>query len=239
MHEASLHDEGCFLTLTYDDDHLPAGGTLVKRHFQLFMKKLRKLNPGKRIRFFHCGEYGEHNFRPHYHALLFGFEPMDKEKISGEFWASQSLEKIWGRGFVGGGSITFDSAAYVARYCLKKVTGELADEHYMRVDDFGEAFWLQPEYVTMSRRPGIGRDWIDKFRSDVYPSDEVIANSFPSKPPRYYDGVLEADDPEMLVRIKQERVARALSRVADSTALRLHQREVCLKAKLNLSKRKV
>lgn len=236
MHEASLHDEGCFLTLTYDDENLPVGNSLDKSHFQKFIRSLRK-RTGQKMRYFQCGEYGEQNFRPHYHALLFGFEPMDKEPISGSFWASRTLEDIWGRGFVGGGDITFDSAAYVARYCLKKVTGEAAHDHYLRSDFFGEAYWLQPEYVCMSRRPGIGREWIDKFKSDVYPHDNCIVNSFPSRPPRYYDNVLELDDPELLADLKRRRISRALSRVSEQTAVRLETRRVVLESKLSLRKR--
>jgi hypothetical protein len=73
VHEASLHEKNCFITLTYSPENLPKDGSLDVSHFQKFMKRFRKrFGPG--IRFFHCGEYGESLSRPHYHACIFGFD---------------------------------------------------------------------------------------------------------------------------------------------------------------------
>jgi len=185
MHEAQLHDENCFITLTYDDDHIPKDRSLCVKHFQDFMKRLRK-RVGK-VRFFHCGEYGDIDFRPHYHACLFGFQFTDLESVStrdGSKKFSPLLMDLWPYGFNVVGDVTFESAAYVARYCMKKVTGSMAKDHY------GEK---KPEYVTMSRRPGIGSEWIKKFKSETYRDDTIIVRGVPTKPPRFYDEYLDVD----------------------------------------------
>lgn len=132
MHEASQYDRNCFITLTYNSENLPNGSTLVLSHFQNFMKYLRK-EYGPKIRFFHCGEYGEKLQRPHYHALLFNFDFQDKllkhtgpprgrfstfKDKSFKTYTSASLDNLWRKGLADIGSLTFESAAYVARYCF-------------------------------------------------------------------------------------------------------------------------
>ena len=173
VHEAQLYDDNCFITLTYDDEHLPKDGSLDKSHFQKFMKRLRKRFSDRKIRYYHCGEYGDQLDRPHYHACLFNFDFMDKELLKerdGNFlFVSQTLHELWPYGFSTVGELTFQSAAYCARYVLKKVNGVLSQDHYLRCDENGVAYWLQPEYTTMSRRPGIGRDWYEKYKEDVHP----------------------------------------------------------------------
>lgn len=236
MHEAAMHSENAFVTLTYSDEHLPSGGSLDIRDFQLFMKRLRKRR-SERVRFFHCGEYGELNDRPHYHALLFGVFFDDRylwaERKGLPVWRSDELEELWPMGQSEIGSVTFESAAYVARYICKKVTGKAADAHYERVDpETGDLIWLRPEYATMSRRPGIGNSWFSRFGSEVYPSDEVIVRGRAVKPPRYYDDILKATLPDVAARVQARRLAER-SR-ADETAERLRVREVCAEARLTL-----
>lgn len=181
MHEAKCWEDNCFITLTYNEENCPPSGSLVPRHFVLFMKKLRA-KYGKGIRFFHCGEYGEKLMRPHHHAILFNFDFPDKKVHSVRdgirLYRSDILDALWGFGFCSIGEATFESAAYVARYAMKKVYGPDAKDYYE---------WKVPEYLTMSRRPGIGASWIKKFQGDVYPADEVIVNGHRCKPPRYYD----------------------------------------------------
>lgn len=240
MHEASLHEDNCFLTLTYDEEHLPYDGSLDKRAFPLFMGRLRK--SGRKARYFHCGEYGEENGRPHYHACLFGCNFGDRyawaSRNGNEAWRSPTLERLWPYGHCEIGSLTFESAAYVARYVTKKVTGERAAEHYTRVDpDTGEFFEIEPEFATMSRRPGLGRGWIEKFHSEVYPSDEVISRGYACKPPRYYDTYIEGLDPDVAAAVRAER--RRNRQFEDETAERLHVREVCVEAKLTHKRRPV
>lgn len=187
VHEAQLHDENCFLTLTYDDLNLPSDGSLHKEHFQKFMKRLRKALFPRKIRFFACGEYGSQLNRPHYHAIIFGWYPEDKKLFSinrgSMIHVSPMLAKLWPFGFHTVGAVTFESAAYVARYVLKKHTGRDAQMHYDG---------LEPEFVLMSRKPGIARDWIEKFSGDVYPHDYVvIRDNIKCRPPRYYDQIYD------------------------------------------------
>lgn len=242
MHEASMHSENSFLTLTYAPEHLPSDGSLNHRHFQLFMKRLRKRS-GRKLRFYMCGEYGENFERPHYHALIFGFDFPDKSFWSStpagsKVYRSAMLEELWPFGFSLIGDVTFQSAAYVSRYIMKKITGDPADVHYRTVDlSTGELVQLKPEYNRMSLRGGIGKSWFDKFSSDVYPHDHVIVNGHPTKPPRYYDRQLAKSDPEAFEEIAFKRELDARSRSADNTDARLLVREQVVKARLSKLKR--
>lgn len=184
VHESKMHEESCFVTLTYDSVSLPKDGSLSVEHCQLFLKRLRsKLAPSK-IRFFLCGEYGDKFGRPHYHAILFGYKPVDGKVLSGEgdftLYDSDELSKVWGLGLVSFGQVSFDSACYVANYSTKKIVGSGAASHYQG---------RRPEFLLMSRRPGIGRTWFERFGSDVYPSDQVVVRGRETRPPRYYDNV--------------------------------------------------
>jgi hypothetical protein len=208
-----MHDESCFITLTYDDDCLPFGETLVKKDFQDFMKRARK-KFGK-MRYYHCGEYGETTHRPHYHALLFGFRPPDPIlfSTSGEFplYESPTLTETWGLGFATFGDVTFDTAAYCSRYTTKKITGDPAKTHYEWIDpETGEIVDRLPEYSTMSRRPGIGMPWLERYGRDAYEKDQVILNGRPMPPPRAYDKVFEHTNPEMFLTLKRHRKRNAI-----------------------------
>ena len=236
VHEAQLHDENCFVTLTYDDSELPQFGELRKDHFQCFMKRLRKSISPKRVRFFHCGEYGETNQRPHYHALLFGYAPNDREVHSERdgvvLYTSTKLAALWGKGFVTIGEVTFESAAYVARYTMKKLNGE---RYFAPLIDFstGEIFELENVYATMSRNPGIGNSWFKDFKSDVFPDDFVVLNGRRYRPPRYYGKLLEATHSEEYEEMKQRRQQVAKERAEDNTTERLVVREEVQHAKVN------
>lgn len=246
VHESELYDRNCFVTLTYDEKHLPKDGSVKVRDFQLFMKKLRKAYPEDRIRFFHCGEYGEKNLRPHYHACLFNFDFDDKVLWSvrngNRLYVSDSLCHIWGNGLCVIGDVTFDSAAYVARYIMKKVTGDDADKHYQG---------RSPEYVTMSRgckkigTGGIGKGWFDKFKSDIYPSDFAVVRGVKVHPPKFYDRLFELECPDQFSVIKERRLSRLkhltplIDRLAgksdfieDVTPSRLKVKEVVKRSKI-------
>ena len=234
MHEAQMHDESCFVTLTYADAFLPPGGSLRLSDFQKFMKRLRR-RADARVRFFHCGEYGESFSRPHYHALLFGFAFPDRthwvDRDSGPVWRSELLEELWPVGQSEIGSVSFESAAYVARYVTKKVTGEASAEHYTRVDrSTGEVFQVAPEYATMSRRPGIGATWLEEFHSDVYPRDHVVSRGREAKPPRFYDQWYGRRDPDSWEVLKRKR--REARKLEDESPDRLAVREVCTEARV-------
>ena len=227
VHESSLYLKNCFVTLTYAN----AGSTLVKRDFVLFIKRLRK-KFGIGIRYFHCGEYGEKFLRPHHHACIFNFDFPDKKlwsvKHGNRLYTSESLDELWGYGYCIIGDVTFDSAAYVARYILKKVTGNMAESHYDgRV----------PEYTSMSRRPGIASSWFNKYKNDVLSIDGVIVDGNKCKPPRYYDKLYDIDNKLAMQMIKARR--RSQINLVNNTYERLRVREICTVAKLNQLNRSI
>lgn len=211
MHEASLYDDNCFITLTYENENLPSDGSLNKSHFQKFMKRLRKSLDGVKVRYYHCGEYGDLLSRPHYHACLFGWAPDDKSLWSirqgVKLYRSSFLEKIWPYGYVSVGDVTFESAAYVARYILKKINGDASEGYY------GDRL---PPYTTMSRRPGIGAQWMDKYGSDVYPDDFVVVRGgIKCRPPRYYDSIYDSIDPKSFSEIRKKRLQSGYAHAMD------------------------
>lgn len=234
MHEASLSDNNCFITLTFDEKHLPFNLTLDHRDHQLFMKRLRK-KFGPKIRFYHCGEYGDTYGRPHYHTLLFNFDFPDKEiwriRDGQPLYRSPSLESLWPYGFSSIGAVTFESAAYVARYCMKKITGPMSDDHYLTLNPVtGELFKRVSEYNTMSRRPGIAKMWYTKYYKDVYPEDFVVMNGHKVRPPRYYDSQYELEFPNEYLELKSRREDAMFKLADDNTPERLEVREICKSA---------
>lgn len=236
MHEASMYERNCFITLTYDDDHLPVRQMLFYPHFQLFMKRLRK-QAGVPVRFYMCGEYGELNWRPHYHACLFNWDFADKyywsTSESGEkLYRSPALESLWPLGCCSVGRVTFESAAYCARYCVQKITGHNAQFFYARVDSDGK-YQLVPEFNHMSLKPGIGAPWLAKWGGDVYPHDFVIVNGVECKPPKYYDKLWSICDMEEMEAIKFLREQHGRSVYSDNTMERLAVKEVVAKAKIS------
>lgn len=201
------------------------------------MKRLRKQH-GPHIRFYHCGEYGEKTNRPHYHAILFNFDFSDKVHYKTnnghKYYISDNLSLLWPHGFSVVGDVTFESAAYVARYCMKKVTGKAADDHYERITDNGEIVRIKSEYATMSRRPGIGHGWYKKFQTDVFPSDFVVHDGIKMKPPKYYDRQLEIQDEPLSNKLRALRKQSAAKKSADNTPERLSVRH---KVQLSQAKR--
>lgn len=201
-----MHQDNCFLTLTYDDNNCPQDYSLHLRDVQLFCKKLRK-KIGK-FRFFHAGEYGDTTSRPHYHMCVFGYRPPDAllyktTKIGHPLYTSKIIDETWGLGKAWIGDVSFDSAAYVARYIVKKINGQAAAEHYAG---------RKPEYTTMSRRPGIGAEWLKKYSTDVYRHDSLVLRGKRMRAPRAYDRRLELTDPSLLATIKIRRKVNAVQR---------------------------
>jgi hypothetical protein len=173
------------------------------------------------MRYFHCGEYGPETNRPHYHALLFGYRPSDPELFSADgeirLYTSKELSKNWPFGHSTFGELTFETAAYTARYCTAKITGEKAKDHYTFVhSETGEVITRQPEYATMSRRPGIGSGWLKKYGRDTYEKDEVILRKMAMKPPRFYDKWVEHTDPQTWETIKSKRQKEAQEKYGDT-----------------------
>lgn len=225
-HEAKMHKHSCFLTLTFNDAGLVGRQNSYKENekkeihslnvkdFQLFMKRLRKKTKIKKLSYYHCGEYGELNGRPHYHVLLFGYAFPDRYRWykgktrDKDLYRSEILEKVWPHGNSLIGNVTYESASYVARYVTKKITGDQSDEHYE-----GQT----PEYATMSRgkENAIGYRWLRKYGlTDCYNNDRISVLSdngkFYIKPPRYYIDLLKNEkselyNPELYEKIKAKR----------------------------------
>ena len=211
IHEAKQWEFNCFLTLTYNDDNLPQDMSLNPKHMTDFWKRLRK-KYGSGIRYYYCGEYGERTGRPHYHACVFNHHFPDQTlwKMSREnsLYRSESLEELWPYGFSSIGEVTMQSAAYVARYIMKKRTGEHAEDWYRFVDSDGVVHNRHPEFVRMSRRPGIGSDWIRKYSGDVYSGDFVVIEGRKFRPPRFYDDQLEEEEKQKLKRKRKKDAER-------------------------------
>lgn len=208
VHEASLYKQNSFITLTYEDKYLNHQNSLDKTDFPKFMKRLRKYFYGNKksaVRYFHCGEYGENFGRPHHHALLFNFDFPDKklwkDKKGNPLFRSKILETIWPYGYSVIGSVNFATAAYVARYVIKKINGELAPGHYQG---------REPEYSTQSRRPGIARSWYEKFKNtDLYPQDYVVLDGTKLKIPKYYNRCYELTNPKEYGTLRDVRIRKA------------------------------
>lgn len=207
------------------------------------------------IRYFHCGEYGEKGKRPHHHACIFNhrfddLEPIvDKKGI--KLYVSEKLEELWSKeitpeecrnykddtifqrgnryytklGFCSVGNVTADSAAYVARYCLKKLNGPEAWDHYLT--DEGEI--IEPEFVTMSRRPGLGSGYIKHNLKDAYPKDFLTVNGKKFKIPKYYDTIYDSCYPEEMALVKAKRKEKAEQ--LQQTPERLIQMEKCVSSR--------
>ena len=253
LHEAKMWKHNCFITLTYSDEFLPEDKSLHYEHFQKFMKRFRKRFKGlsldskgaSPIRFYMAGEYGENFGRPHFHACIFNFDFEDKtfwqKTGSGSrIYRSKALEELWPYGWSTIGEVTFESAAYVARYIMKKITGKNADDHYEFINpNTGEITLRKPEFNKMSLKPGIGFDWYEKYQTDVYPHDYVVIDGKKMKPPRFYDKKFKKDYPIEFDMIQFQRISAAKERFEDSTDERLKVREQVAHAKLALLKREL
>lgn len=209
--EMKEHDSNYFITLTYDDDHIHFNddgiGTLCKTDLQKFFKRLRK-QTGQQIRYFACGEYGDNTKRPHYHAIIFGLKLDDlvpfgnNMNVQYQYFTSPTLTKIWKNGHVCVGEASWETAAYTARYVMKKLNG---DESVL-YDYLG----IEKEFVLMSRKPGIARNYYDKLvNSDD--GDNVCYANFLNisengkkfKKPKYFDRLFDIEYPVLSAEIKE------------------------------------
>lgn len=289
LHEASLYEDNCFLTLTFSNEGLalrekqyikknkvltdkgkepkdvPSELSIHTPDLQLFMKRLRKAY-GQNIRFFACGEYGEKCYyceqnkkncmkscrlwkptigRPHYHLCLFNFNFQDKQQISQtdqghKVYISDALSKLWPYGQHTIGQVTFDSAAYVARYIVKKVNGPPQEKHYQI---FNKETWeltnIKPEFTTMSRRPGLGFKWFEKYNQEVYENDYIVINGKKIPAPKYYDNQLEQMDQFHYDEIRDKRLNNTDRQNIDNTPERLAIREKVKKKRIKQLTREV
>ncbi len=228
MHEARLHASSVFVTLTYDEERITDNASLCPKHFQGFIKRLRKTQQTT-LSFFGCGEYGSRTQRPHYHALLFGVDFLDRDSGVDPsrplVWWSKTLDDVWNFGRTEGGTVTMASASYVAGYIRKKAKAK----DFARANPFtGEL--LTPEFARMSLRPAIGKRWIEKYWADVYPRDFVVVDGIEAKPPRYYDKWMDQNHPHLMERVRQTRFdqQQQLSKYTLISAEKTHQARVNL-----------
>lgn len=216
--ELETMKKGIFLTLTYDNEHAhwsqfyeddsPMYATLNKRDFQLFIKRLRKKFEGVKIRYYYAGEYGPKTLRPHYHAILFGFGlndlpdllPHGRNELGQEYYISSMLSETWGLGYCLCSNVSWKTCAYVSRYVTKKLNGPLSDEYARRN--------VIPEFADMSRRPGIGKEYLN-LHPDCLDYNSINLNDtdggIKMSIPKYYLKQLELTDPERYANMKEQR----------------------------------
>lgn len=232
MLELGDHEQSWFITLTYNNEHLPVvfddeyPGTLVKKDFQDFMKRLRKAYCEKydnKIRYFMCGEYGDQFHRPHYHAIIFGLKLDDlvvnPDRASNEFgqpyYYSQWLQDVWTLdnkplGKIMVANVTWETCAYVARYVTKKVDGEMSVEQY-------QSHHVAPEFTLMSRKPGIGKNYFDNHKFELL-SSKYWYISTPNggkkiQPSRYFLDKFSEEFPKEFADLKAEKLSSAQDRL--------------------------
>nr|QJB19217.1 MAG: replication initiator protein [Microvirus sp.] len=240
MHEARMHTESCFVTLTYNNQSLPEYGTLVPRDLQLFHKRLNNRvyeRTGHGIRYFGCGEYGDLNKRPHYHSIVFGYDFKDKLLYSRNgrdesIFSSRELNDVWPMGECKLGAVTFESCAYVARYVCKKVGGAQREGgHYAVYDSDGVVFERTPEFANMSRRPGIGLRYFEKYGGEIALHDSVIMDCKEVPSTRYYDNQIERLDPDRMVVLKVLRRRKAVWKERQVDRRRVKERLLIARSK--------
>lgn len=179
IHENEQHKKSSFITLTYDDEHLPDDSTLVKSDLQKFIKKIRKT--GRNIKYYACGEYGENTKRPHYHILMFGVD-YDEQKF---------IKRTWENGSVHIGFITPDSIRYTAQYIDKKIYGERAADHYKK---------RIPEFQCQSQ--GLGLKYLQDNLERITEDGFIIFKGKEHTIPRYY---LKKMEEKLLTRKEWEK----------------------------------
>lgn len=230
-----MHEANSFVTLTFNERSLPQDGSVRVDVLQKFFRRLRKSVSPNKVRYFACGEYGEQNGRPHYHAAVFGHAFSDRfarVRENPPLYRSALLEELWtdrdrSLGHSSVGELTYQSAAYVARYVMKKLTG-------LRAEEYGGK---KPPFVVMSLKPGIGATWFDSFKDDVFPADEIVHDGRRHRVPRYYDKLFGDLCDEELERIKAKREVEATKRPDELTDARMIVREGVAEARLRAFRR--
>lgn len=200
IHEAKMHENNIFLTLTYNDENLPKDGKLNYLDIQLFIKRLRKeieknitdkeLKEKLKIGYICTGEYGDKNKRPHWHLIIFNYRPSDAKykyssKTGDKVYSSMVLTDLWGKGNIDFGSVTLDSAGYVARYAAKKLAHGKDNEHQ-----------FQPIHKTSSKH-AIGKKYLEKYWQNIFDLGYIVLPNYQKAAiPRYYEDWLKKNHPD-------------------------------------------
>jgi len=209
-----MHEVSCMLNLTYNDSWLPEHGQLFKDDLQRFFKRLRKA--GFKFRYVASGEYGDASRRPHFHIALFGVDFNSDRVVFGRASSgdrthtSATVARLWPKGNHLIGVLNFESAAYIARYILKKIKGPNASPMPLYSDPAtGEVVLPNPEFMLMSK--GIGKSWFrDFFMSDVFPRAAVLTPQRSLAPvPRYYKSLLKEVGSDLALDMQFRSSARA------------------------------
>lgn len=267
MCEVERSEHNYFITLTYDDENLPIAealqyddkifendgtwsGTLQEKDVRTFINSLRKYLERKYnhtgLKYFYCGEYGTQTLRPHYHMILMNC-PLDISQfydshVDGNFkahWKSHELEKYWQKGMHDIAEVEWSSAAYVARYCMKKLQKKISKEEMLEIGKI-------PEFVRMSRRPGIGTTFYEENKEKIYANDEMIMRTVKGnvgsiKPPKVWDRRLEQENPTLYEQIKESRrkakdradiLKKQISDYTDLERLKLNKERILEKGKM-------
>ncbi len=239
MHEAQIRKNAWFVTLTYKDEEIPTNDSLDPTHLRKFIKALRRDHEQK-ISYYACGEYGENTKRPHYHAVLFGPDFLDKHphynRGNAQVWRSPYLESRWKNGNSEFSVVNYASASYTAGYVRKKLTAKQAPNQNLRVyEHTGEIVEVEPEFSRMSLKPAIGKNWIKKYWEETYNHDRVIVEGKEYKPPRYYDKWMSDNHPEVLIKVKiaRDEKAKYRSNREVTAAEKIHQARSALFEKRN------
>jgi hypothetical protein len=234
------------LNLTYDDVHLPEYGQLWKDDLQRFFKRLRKA--GFRFKYVASGEYGDESRRPHFHIALFGVDFGLDRRVFGRSsngdrtFVSDAVSRCWTAGHHLIGTLNFESAAYIARYILKKSKGNDISKPLAVLDD-GELIRANSEFLLMSK--GIGRSWFREFfMSDVFPHASVITSQGSRAPvPRFYKSLLKEVGEDLALDMSYRSAARAdleLERISyENLPHRRAARDTVSRSRASLSKRSI
>lgn len=253
MHEASLHDQNCFITLTYSDAHLPVDYSVHKPVWQDFNKRLRAhiwRQTQRQIKFFCCGEYGSKNYRPHYHALIFGYDFPDKTlyEITPQghrLYTSSQLHKLWPFGLATIGALTYQTASYTARYTMKKLDGlnRRDSDYYLRTHPIhGFICRVQPEFSLRStggrKGKGLGYGWFEKFGKETFEHDSVIVEGYEAQPPRYYFNQLTKEEQDRVTERRRKSIQKH-GKERDNTFNSYNARVETRASKMSTLKRKL
>lgn len=217
VHEASLHKQNCVITLTYSNENLPIDGSIFPEHVVKFIKDVRAKDQYKNIsegkpnspfKTYGCAEYGEKFGRPHYHIILFGKRFDDEKEYTPGYYTSEELTEIWGKGQTQIMDLTFESAAYVARYITKKLTGRRKEEYGIKL----------PEQTVCVTQKGLGKEWFNEWKEEIYDGDKVYrqkktGGTIGMQPPKYYDRRYEIENNIQYERIKKQRKIKTNKRL--------------------------